>query len=285
MSNKSPNLIKVAAIQMSCIPHDKEANVENALRHIEATSKSGAKLLVLPEIFTMGYHCLTERNTKYFDEAEPIPGPTTRAIGAKAKEYGVYVVTPIFERAGPGNYYNTAALIGPEGNVVGKYSKTHIPLSGGGALEKYYFRPGSEFPVFETEYGKVGIIICYDRLFPEPFRILAIKGADIVLVPATIFPRPEPTVSEDWNFVARTRAVENGVFAVFVNRSGEEGGRKYFGHSLIVNPDGVILSQAGFEEGVVTAEIDLNQVDAVRRRRVYARDRRPEIYSKLIETR
>ena len=114
MSNKSPNLIKVAAIQMSCIPHDKEANVENALRHIEATAKSGAKLLVLPEIFTMGYHCLTERNTKYFDEAEPIPGPTTRAIGAKAKEYGVYVVTPIFERAGPGNYYNTAALIGPE---------------------------------------------------------------------------------------------------------------------------------------------------------------------------
>ena len=285
MLNANPNLIRVAAIQMSCIPHNREANVKNALRHIDSAAKSGVNIMVLPELFTMGYHCLTERKTEYFDEAESIPGLTTRAIGVKAKEHGVYVVTPIFERAGPGKYYNTAVLIGPEGQVIGTYSKTHIPLSGGGALEKYYFKPGSEFPVFKTEFGKIGILICYDRLFPEPFRIMALKGADIVLVPATIFPRPEPIVSEDWSFIARARAVENGVFAVFVNRAGEESGRKYFGHSLIVNPDGEILAQAGFEEGIVTAEIDVNQVDTVRRRRVYVRDRRPGIYALLTETR
>lgn len=268
---------------MNCKANDKKTNLKNALKHIEASAKAGAKILVLPEIFTMGYSYLTERKTEYFDEAEPIPGPTTRAIGEKAKEHELYIVTPIFEKRGPGRYYNSAALIGPDGQVIGKYSKTHIPLSGGGALEKYYFRPGSEFPVFETDVGNIGIIICYDRLFPETFRILALKGADLILVPATIFPRPEPTVSEDWTFVARTRAVENGVFAVFVNRAGEEAGLHYFGHSLIVNPNGTILAQSDFKEGILTANIDLDEVDTCRRRRVYTRDRRPEIYSKLTE--
>ena len=282
MSN--PNLVKVAAIQMRSIPHDRAANVMNALRYIDASAKLGVKIMVLPELFTMGYHSLNERNIAYFDEAESIPGPTTRAISAKAKEHEVYIVTPIFERTGPGIYYNTAALIGPQGQVIGKYSKTHIPLSSGGALEKYYFKPGSKFPVFKTEFGKIGILICYDRLFPEPFRIMALKGADIVLVPSTIFPRPEPIISNDWSFIAKTRAVENGVFAVFVNRAGEEDDKKYFGHSIIVNPDGDIIAQAGFEEGVVTADIDLTQVETIRKRRYYMRDRRPELYSKLIDT-
>ena len=174
----------------------------------------------------------------------------------------------------------------PSSGLMGRSSiniRKPIYLFLAGALEKYYFRPGSEFPVFETDVGNIGIIICYDRLFPETFRILALKGADLIIVPATIFPRPEPTVSGDWTFVARTRAVENGVFAVFVNRAGGEAGLHYFGHSLIVNPDGNILTQSGFNEGVLTADIDLDEVDACRRRRVYTRDRRPEIYSKLTE--
>ena len=135
MSNHISNTIKIAAIQMNCIANDKKTNLENALKHIEASAKAGAIILVLPEIFTMGYSCLTERKTDYFDEAERIPGPTTRAIGKKAKEHGLYVVTPIFEKAGPGKYYNSAALIGPDGQVIGKYSKTHILLSGGGIRE------------------------------------------------------------------------------------------------------------------------------------------------------
>lgn len=274
--------IKVAAIQMSCIANDKDANVVKALELIEEAAKDGSRVLVLPELFTTGYYCFSERNQELFEEAEPIPGPTTRSIGEIAKEYGVYVVSPIFEKEGPGLYYNTAPLIGPEGKVIGKYSKTHIPLSGG-ALEKYYFRPGSKFPVFQTEVGNIGIIICYDRSFPETFRIVTINGAEVVLVPSTRFPRPEATVSEDWEFIARTRARENGVFAIFVNRAGEEEGLKYSGHSLIVNPQGEILAQAGFDECVITATIDLKEVDIFRRQRRYLRDRRPEIYSKLVE--
>jgi N-carbamoylputrescine amidase len=283
MTEYFPNSLKISAIQMHCLVNDKKNNISNAIKHIESAVKTGSRLIVLPELFSMGYSCLRKRKTEFFDEAEPIPGPTTKAIGEKAKEHKVFIVAPIYEKAGHGLYYNTAVFFGPNGKIIGKYSKTHVPLSEGGSLEKYYFRPGSNFPVFKTEVGNIGILICYDRLFPEPFRILTLKGADLIIVPSTIFPREIPTVSHDWNFVAKTRAVENGVFAVFVNRSGEENGLKYFGHSLIVDPNGKTVAQAGFDECILTANIDLDEIDSCRKRRVYMRDRRPEIYNKIIE--
>lgn len=274
--------VQVSAIQMSCIANDRKANVKKAIDLIEEAAIGGAQILVLPELFTTGYYCFRKRNQDLFEESETIPGPTTREIGKIAKKYKIYIVSPMFEKASPGIYYNTAPLIGPDGKVIGKYSKTHIPFSGG-ALEKYYFRPGSKFPVFQTELGNIGIVTCYDRLFPETFRITMLNGAEIVLVPSTRFPKPVATISEDWNFIARTRARENGVFAVFVNRAGEEEGLKYNGHSLIVGPQGDIIAKAGFDECVITASIDLKEVDVTRRQRCYLRDRRPEIYSKLIE--
>ena len=211
--------IKVAAIQMKCVANDKQANIKKALDFIKKGAKVGARLLVFPELFTTGYLCFKDRNQKLFQLAESIPGPTTEIISHEAKKYNMYIVCPLFEKAGPGLYYNSACLIGPEGNILGKYSKTHIPLSekgiqySGGALEKYYFKPGSKFSTFSTQIGNIGMLICYDRSFPESFRILALSGAEIIIVPSTIFPRTKATVTEDWEVLAKARAMENGVFA------------------------------------------------------------------------
>ena len=262
---------------MECITNDKDANVSKALELIEEAAKGGSHLILLPEFFTTGYYSFREQNRELFQHSEPIPGPTSRAIGELAKKYGLYIVSPIFEKVGSGQYYNTAPLIGPDGEVLGKYSKTHIP-----EREKYYFSPGSKFPVFETKIGNIGIIICYDRKFPETFRTVTLNGAEIVLVPSSLFPKPKATVSEDWEYIARTRSLENGVFSVFVNEAGAEHGMEYFGHSLIINPKGEILARAGFEECIICATINLEEVQLLKKR-TYLLDRRPEIYSKLIE--
>ena len=153
----------------------------------------------------------------------------------------------------------------------------------GGALEKYYFRPGSEFPVFKTSIGNIGVITCYDRLFPESFRILAIKGAEIVLVPSTLYPQKEIKVGDDWEYISRTRSKENCVFGIFVNRAGQEEGLHYFGNSLVTGPDGKVIERLGSEEGVLISMINLDDTENSRKRRFYLRDRRPEIYSDLAE--
>jgi N-carbamoylputrescine amidase len=275
------NKIVVSAIQMECKANDKQANIQKALTFIDKAVTKRAQLIVLPELFTSGYYCFRNRDTSLFEEAESIPGPTTDILGDKAKEHKVFILAPIFENR-CGVFYNSSPLIGPSGDVIGKYSKTHIPLSGG-ALEKYYFRPGSDFPIFKTSIGNIGVVTCYDRLFPETFRILAVKGAEIVLVPSTLYPQQEAKIGDDWEFIARMRAKENCVFGVFVNRAGQEQGLHYFGNSLVTGPDGRVIERLGFEEGVLTTEINLNDVENIRKRRFYLRDRRPEIYSDLVK--
>ena len=267
---------------MNCAPFDKAANVEKAIGLIETAVEEGAELMVLPELFTMGFYIFKDRNPEFFDMAEPIPGPTTDAIGKIAKKHGVYIVAPIFEKHASGHFFNTAPLIGPDGGIIGKYSKTHVPPR---PEEKFYFSPGSEFPVFPTEIGKIGMVICYDREFPEPIRVLSLKGAEMVLVPSVIFPRDKAKYPDGWVMVNRARAYDNGVFGVFVNRGGKESGKEYFGHSMIVDPRGKVLAQAGFEECVITASIDLEDDEIWRRRRAYDMERRPEMYSKIVEPR
>lgn len=271
----------VSALQMECKARDKEANIKKALSLIDKAAEKGARLMVLPELFTSGYYCYRNRDTSLFDEAEPIPGPTTDAIGEKAKEHDAFILAPIFENR-HGVFYNTSPLVGPSGKVIGKYSKTHIPFSGG-VPEKYYFRPGSEFPVFNTSIGNIGVITCYDRLFPESFRVLAVKGADIVLVPSTLYPQKVAKEGDDWEYMARTRTKENGVFGVFVNRAGTEEGMQYFGSSLVTGPGGKVVEKLGFEEGVLTTEINVDEVVNSRKRRFYMRDRRPELYGDLVK--
>ncbi|MCW3989702.1 MAG: acyltransferase [Candidatus Bathyarchaeota archaeon] len=274
--------LTLAAIQMNCAPFDKAANVERAIGLIETAVEKGAELMVLPELFTMGFYIFKDRNPDFFDMAEPIPGPTTEAIGRIAKKHGVYIVAPVFERLASGVYHNTAPLIGPDGVIIGKYSKTHVPPR---PEEKFYFSPGSEFPVFPTEIGKIGMVICYDREFPEPIRVLSLKGAEMVMVPSVIFPRDKASYPDGWILVNRARSYDSGVFGVFVNRGGKESGKEYFGHSMIVNPNGKVLAQAGFDECVITASIDLEDEAIWRRRRAYDKERRPEMYSKIVEPR
>ena len=167
------------------------------------------------------------------------------------------MVIPIFEKTKMGIYFNLNPLIGPEEKVLGNYSKTYIPFSLG-VPEKYNFRPISEFPVFKTRRGNIGIITCYDRLFPEAFRIAAIK--EVMTTPLTLYLNVEGTVAEDWEYLAWTRVKESGVYAIFVNRSGEEEGLKYFVNSLIVDLSEKVLARGNFKESIATATVDVKDV-------------------------
>ena len=271
---KSGMPVRVATIQMAMKVGDKKGNLKKGLAMVKAAAQKGAKMILLPELFTTEYFAWW-RDTKYFDYAEPIPGPTTARVGELARRLSVYVVAPFYEKEGPGMYYNSAVLIGPKGEIIGRQRKMHIPAVK--SLEKLYFQPAEpNFPVFPTKYGRVGICICYDRLFPEVCRALALNGAEIIFVPiaGTIFPKVS---------TLDTRALENVLFVVAANKVGEEDGHRYTGGAMIVNPEGKIIAQGGTEEEIVMADIDLEDVEKARKAFPYFRDRRPELYGRLLQ--
>jgi len=266
--------VRVATIQMAMKVGDKKGNLKKGLAMVKAAAQKGAKMILLPELFTTEYFAWW-RDTKYFDYAEPIPGPTTARVGELARRLSVYVVAPFYEKEGPGMYYNSAVFIGPKGEIIGRQRKMHIPAVK--SLEKLYFQPAEpNFPVFPTKYGRVGICICYDRLFPEVCRALALNGAEIIFVPiaGTIFPKVS---------TLDTRALENVLFVVAANKVGEEDGHRYTGGAMIVNPEGKIIAQGGVEEEIVMADIDLEDVEKARKAFPYFRDRRPELYERLLQ--
>jgi len=257
-----------------------EATVEKALKFVDDAVEQDAELIVLPEVFNLRYDSFVgEYSAKTFELAETIPGPTTRRVSAKAKEHGVFIVAPVFEKAMPGEYYDTAALIGPGGDVLGSYRKTHIP-GYGKWLERLYFKPGSKYPTFETKVGRLGMLVCWDRHFPENWRKLTLLGAEIIVVPAAI-PRWHVATVE---YVTRTRALENGIYAVMACRPGREDSAKdsteYTGSSMIVDPRGEIIARAGMdEECVVSAEIDVGTIEAARQENTFLRDLRSELFT------
>lgn len=276
--SKTNRELKVAGVQMKCtFLEPKEEKVKRALTLTEEAAKDGARIILLPELFNMDYEPFCRRkDPTVFEYAEPVPGPTTNKIADITRRYGIYVIAPIFEKAGPGLYYNTAPVIGPTG-VVGRYRKTHIPAIK--SLEKLYFRAGSEFPVFRTEFANFGITICYDRRFPETWRILSLKGAEIIFHPSAT----EVLAKKIWGFVYRTRALDNGVFAVITNRVGKEGDLEFFGNSIIVNPYGKIIANAREkEDAILSAILNLDDVDGARLKSPWLRDFRPEIYQRLV---
>lgn len=266
--------VRVAAVQMSMKIGDKPANLQKGLTMVKKAASRGAKIILLPELFTTEYFAWW-RDAKYFAYAEPIPGPTTAKVAEQARKLSVYIIAPFYEKEGPGMYYNSAVLIGPQGEIVGRQRKMHIPAVK--SLEKLYFQPAeANFPVFQTKFGKVGICICYDRLFPEVCRALALNGAEIIFVPiaGTIFPKVS---------TLDTRALENVLFVVAANKVGEEEGHRYTGGAMIINPEGKIIAQGDEEEEIVMAEIDLDDVDKARKAFPYFRDRRPELYGRLLQ--
>jgi N-carbamoylputrescine amidase len=273
---------RLGIVQMGYDSQGRDATISKALRFAEEAANShGADLVVLPEVFNMRYDSLVgEYNSRTFELAENIPGPTTDMVAAKAKELGVYIVAPVFERVMAGEYYDTAALLGPEGEVVGRYRKTHIP-GYGKWLERFYFRPGSDYPTFETTVGRLGMLVCWDRHFPENWRKLTMQGAEVIVVPAAI-PRWH---TETVEYVTRTRALENGVFAAMACRPGCEVSAndsvEYTGSSIIVSPTGEVLAKAGMEEEcVISAEVDRSVIETTRRENTFLRDLRTELFAR-----
>ena len=275
-------MVKVGLIQMSCVDENNpEPNLEKALRLIDEAAGKGADIVALQELFNTPYFPNRPRDSqKYFDMAETIPGPTIERVADKAREHNMVIMAPIYEREMAGVYYNSAALIGPDGELIGVYRKMHIPHSED-FIEKYYFKPGNlGFPVFDTPFGKIGILICYDRHFPEGARALGLAGAEILLIPVA---SPRPTASEVFVKELMGMAIANQYFVAAVNRVGVELKEEFYGTSLVCDPRGNIIAQAGNQEDeVLVTGIDLAQVEATRNNWLFYRDRRPDAYDVLM---
>jgi beta-ureidopropionase len=281
-------MVKAALIQMQ-VEYEKEQNVLRAERLIRSAAAEGAQLICLQELFNTVYFPF-EIDPKYFEMAESIPGPTMERMQAIAREEGVGLIAPIFERTIEGLYFNSAAAIGKDGVVVGIYRKSSIPLISTSSMrgfEKYYFAPGdSGFQVFDTGVGvSVGILICYDRHFPEAARALALAGAQVIVIPTATSGNSRAL----WEIELRGHAVANLCFVGGVNRVGLESGggpAHWYGSSLWVGPEGETLCQAGDTgEQVLIADLDLARLSRLRADWGFYRDRRPDLYQSLAATR
>lgn len=281
-------MVNIAMVQFTGQVEKKE-NVDKMLHYSAEAAQRGAQIICHQELATSIYFCY-EHEYNHFSLAEPIPGPTTERVGALAKQEGVTIIVPLFEKVMDGEYYNSAAVIGPDGNVAGKYQKNSIPLmknNEGMSDEKFYFRPGQQgLPVFDTPCGlRMGILICYDRHFPEAFRVLALKGADIVFAPTAT---SRPSLKEMWEIELRAYAFTNLLYVGGVNRVGQDVGgtpqRQHFGSSLFIDPRGTIMAQASDrDEQVIYAEVDRSCLADIRNRLGFYRDRRPDIYGFLCQ--
>jgi N-carbamoylputrescine amidase len=281
-------MVRIAGVQFVGNA-DKEANVRTAVRMVRAAAARGARIICLPELFSTMYFCV-ERRPEYFDWAEPIPGPTVERMAEVARETGAVLICPVFERAADGRFFNAAAVIGPDGRVLGKYRKSSIPLMDVArsaeprGQEKFYFEPGDlGFPTFATPFARIGILICYDRHFPEAARVLGLGGAEIVFVPTATTGMTRYL----WDLELRAHAVTNIYYVCGVNKVGVDVGgstRNHFGSSLVIDPRGQILAQASdTREDMAVADVDLGVIPELRALWGYYRDRRPDMYGPLVE--
>jgi beta-ureidopropionase len=252
---------------------------------IAQAAEAGAQIVCLQEIFYGPYFC-AEQQTRWYDFTEPVPdGPTIRLTQDLARRHKLALIVPIYEREQEGIYYNTAAVIGPDGAYLGKYRKTHIPHVAPGFWEKFYFRPGNlGYPVFDLGIAKIGVYICYDRHFPEGARALGLHGAEIVFNPsATVAGLSEHL----WKLEQPAHAVANGYFIGAINRVGVEAPwniGEFYGSSYFCNPRGQIVAQASRDrDEVLTADLDLDMIGEVRKTWQFFRDRRPDMYESLVK--
>ena len=264
--------------------------------NIEDCASKGAQLVVLQELHNSLYFCQTE-DTRLFDLAESIPGPSTRFFGDIARSLEIVLVTSLFEKRAPGLYHNTAVVFDTDGNIAGKYRKMHIP-DDPAYYEKFYFTPGDlGFEPIQTSIGKLGVLVCWDQWYPEAARLMALKGADILIYPTAIGWESSDTEDEKnrqrdaWIISQRGHAVANGLPVVSVNRtgyepdpSGQTGGIRFWGSSFVAGPQGEFLAQASdSQEENLIVEIDLNRSENVRRWWPFLRDRRIDEYGNIIK--
>ena len=292
---ESPPPFNVALIQMS-MAADAQVNLSRAADRISAAAAAGANVVCLPELFTTPYFCQTE-NADSFDLAEPVDGPTTRAMANVARESGVVLIAPIFERRAAGVYHNSAVVLDEGGQMLGLYRKMHIP-DDPGYYEKFYFTPGDlGFRVFRTRFAAIGVLICWDQWYPEAARLSALAGADILFYPTAIgwHPREKaargPAQLRAWRTVQCAHAIANGVYVAAVNRTGHEAdgdgvgdGIDFWGSSFVCDPFGGIVAEAGADgEATVVAEVAPGRIEEVRRNWPFLRDRRIDAYAGITE--
>ena len=259
------------------------AMFEKHLPWIEKAGQAGVNVLCLQELFNAPYFCPSQ-DARWYELAEPVPGPTTEALMPAARKHGMVIVVPVYEREQAGVYYNSAAVLDADGKLLGTYRKNHIPHTAG-FWAKYFFKPGNPgYPVFKTAHGTIGVYICYDRHFPEGARLLGLAGAEVVFNPSATVAGLSQHL---WKLEQPAHAVANGYFMGCINRVGEEPpwniGR-FYGNSYFVDPRGNFLAEATEDQDeLVTADLDLDVIEEVRRVWQFYRDRRPETYGQMAE--
>src|SRR5580698_5773761 len=286
----------VGLVQMAC-GLDPEANLALAARKVREAAEKGAQIVCLQELFRSQYFC-REENAALFDLAEPIPGPSTQALGKLARDLKIVVIASLFERRAAGIYHNTAAILDTSGEIAGLYRKMHIP-DDPLYFEKYYFTPGDlGFRNFDTPFGRISVLVCWDQWYPEAARISALGGANILFYPTAIGWHPGEKEKygaaqlDAWRTIQRSHAIANGVYVAAVNRVGYEGpvdesakdpGLEFWGSSFVADPFGQVIAQAssGAEE-IVIAECDPRHAEEVRRNWPFLRDRRIDAYQPIL---
>lgn len=285
MNHSKP--VAVGLVQMACTTV-KQDNIARAVAGIRQAASQGAKIVCLQELFASVYFCW-EENYDHFSLAEHIPGPTTHLMQDIAKELDIVIVASLFEKRAKGVYHNTIAAIDAGGAYLGRYRKHHIP-DDPGYYEKFYFTPGDQgYKVFDTKYGRIGTLICWDQWYPEAARITSLLGAEILFYPTAI----GWALSQDnelnrqqyqaWQTIQRAHSVANGVYVVSVNRTGTEGNMKFWGGSFVSDPFGELLYQASHDqEEVKVVSLDLNRIDEIRVHWPFLRDRRIDTYKAIL---
>ncbi len=282
--------LNIGLVQMSCSA-DGKANLEKAIAGVKDAASKGAQIVCLQELFTSLYFCDVE-DYENFKLAEPIPGPTTDALSAIAKETGVVIIASLFEKRAQGIYHNTTAVLDADGAYLGKYRKMHIP-DDPAYYEKFYFTPGDlGYKIFKTKFANIGVLICWDQWYPEAARLTALMGAEILFYPTAIgwATSQDAATNEEqynaWQTIQRSHAVANGVHVVSVNRVGFEqnGAMKFWGGSFVSNPFGTLLAKASHDqEEVMVVPVDLSKTDSYRTHWPFMRDRRIDSYADLVK--
>lgn len=273
---------------------DVRGNILRLAEGVADLARRGAELIVLQELHNSLYFCLVE-DVNNFDLAEPIPGPSTQMFGELARQYGVVIVTSLFERRAPGLYHNTAVVIERDGTIAGKYRKMHIP-DDPAYYEKFYFTPGDlGFKPIDTSVGRLGVMVCWDQWYPEAARLMALRGAELLIYPTAIGyalsdePDEQQRQRRAWQTVQRGHAVANGLPVVTVNRvgfepdpSGQTGGIQFWGTSFVAGPQGELFYEASEdEEESIIVSIDMEHSEQVRRWWPFLRDRRIDDYAEI----
>jgi N-carbamoylputrescine amidase len=284
------NPFTIGLVQMRC-EEDAAANLDKAIRGIRQGAAQGAQILCLPELFLSPYFCQRE-DARFFDLAEPIPGPSSERLAAVARELGVVLVASLFERRAAGVYHNTAIVLDADGTLRGRYRKMHIP-DDPLYYEKYYFTPGDlGFCAFDTARGRIGTLVCWDQWYPEAARLTALQGAAILFYPTAIGWHPREKAEfgtaqhQAWELIQRSHAVANGVYVAAVNRVGHEGpaggGLEFWGASFVSDPFGSVMRCASHDrEEVLVVECDPRRLEEIRRNWPFLRDRRIDAYGDI----